>query len=582
MKRLLAAAAILGLTLAAEAATEWRVAPFQAFTQRTTQPDGGKANVGALCEPEIVSTVGKTTWHLLKGTSAPLARFAPCIAVTIPDPVPAPVPIPTPTPVPTPTPAPVPVPALGAPAIFYTDIVTGPNSGGEGNFGAYLTLFGQGFGSTQGNSVVTIGGTAVAAYKQWSDSKITVQPGPGVLGGAVKISVGGIGQVISDQTFTVVPGKIWFVSLAGNDSTCVAGDITKPCRLITQTFERADFTPGDHLVVRGGTWSDVYAQYGSFFSIHHKGGTAAAPMAFMGYPGESVNFVQTTQGRGIHSFSTPGHWVVSNFHIDAKRHGISIAIEPNTDDIRVVGNEITGFFEDSGGAAAIEGSGTRYRILGNNLHDNGGSKLYHGIYIDCRAGTVNDIEVGWNSVSNQTGGRGIQFYCDVDTRKMTNVVAHDNLVHDIHLDGIIYSSNTGAGAKAFRNVVYRTGNPAFKGPSTDAGESGGCIRFASSALSIVVSNNTFADCGMDGTPDSASIRFDTGAGITLRDNIIADKKFATGAPGAGSSASGNVWFGAPKPVWDATGISVDPLFLDRANYDLRLAPASPALGKGAF
>jgi hypothetical protein len=305
-------------------------------------------------------------------------------------------------------------------------------------------------------------------------------------------------------------------------------------------------------------------------------------MVFMGYPGESVNFVQTTQSRGIHSFSTPGHWVVANFHIDAKKHGASIAIEQGTTNIRVVGNEVMNYFQDSGGAAAIEGSGTRYRILGNNLHDNGGSKLYHGIYIDCRDGS-DDVEVAYNTISNQTGGRGIQFYCSDNSRKLTNMVAHHNVIHDIHLDGIIFSDNTGVGGKAYNNVVYRTGNPAFRGPSTDAGESGGCIRFASSTLAVSVFNNTFVDCGMDGTPDSASIRFDSGTGITLKDNIVVGTKFATGAPGANSSASGNVWFGAAKPSWDtATGISADPLFVDRANYDLHLQADSPAQGKGAY
>ncbi len=38
--------------------------------------------------------------------------------------------------------------AWAAPKVFYTDILTGPNSGGENNDGAYLTLFGSGFGAS--------------------------------------------------------------------------------------------------------------------------------------------------------------------------------------------------------------------------------------------------------------------------------------------------------------------------------------------------------------------------------------------------------------------------------------------------
>ncbi|HZF19495.1 MAG TPA: IPT/TIG domain-containing protein [Burkholderiales bacterium] len=603
MKKILAAVFALALVGAADAGIVWQVASNptnKAALTRTTQPDAGKANVGDPCEDPVIAIVGKNQWHALKGTAAPNMRLAPCVAITVadppppvpvpvpvppappaPDPAPTPIPIPAPTPVPAPDPAPAPPPAVrGALAIFFTDIITGPNSGGEGGNGAYLTLYGRGFGSLQADSIVTIGGAQVASYKQWSDAKVTVQPGPGVAGGPIQVKVAGASSN-ADQAFTVVAGKIWFVSLAGNDSTCAAGDITKPCRLITQTFERAAFAPGDHLVVRGGTWSDVYAQYGSFFSIHHKSGTAAAPMAFLCYPGEACNLVRTTQSRGIHMFSTTGHVVIAGFSIDGKGHGLSIAPEQGNDDVRVVNNEVMNYFEDSGGAATIEFSGTRIKVLGNRLHDNGGSKLYHAIYGDCRAATVDDVEVAWNTISNQTGGRGIQFYCSDDTRVMTNLVAHHNVIHDIHLDGIIFSSNSGAGAVAHHNVVYRTGSKALQGPSTDAGVAGGCIRFASSKVAAQIFNNTLADCGLDGDPDSAAIRADIIGSVSFRDNIVADKKFSNGFP-SGFTAGGNVWFGAAKPAIDVTGLTVDPLFVDRLNYDLHLLPASTALGKGAF
>jgi len=579
----LSAALALFLAAAAHGATVWQVAPNpsnKAATQRTTQPDGGRANVGDPCEALTQSVVGKAEWHALKGSAPPSLRLAPCVAVTVPDPVPVPTPTPTPTPdpvpTPTPDPTPSPVPAVRG-SISYTDVVTGPNNGGEGNNGAYITLYGAGFGATQGASVVTIGGSPVAAYKQWSDTRITVQPGPGVSSGTIAVA-----GTASNATFTVVPGKVWFVALGGNDATCAPNDITKPCRLITQTFERSDFTPGDHLVVRGGTWSDVYAQYGSFFSIHHKSGTAAAPMAFLCYPGEACNFVYTSQSRGIHMFSTTGHVVIAGFSIDAKGHGLSIAPEQGNDDVRVVANEVKNYFEDSGGAAAVEFSGTRIRIFGNNLHDNGGSKLYHAIYGDCRAATVNDNEVGWNTINNQTGGRGVQFYCDTDTRSMTNIWIHDNVIRNVHLDGIILSSNSGPGARVERNVVSRTGNPALQGPSTDAGQSGSCLRFASSKVQAVVTNNTFADCGLDGIPDSGSIKPDIIGTVSFTKNIIADVKFSTTGFPVGFTAAGNDWFGAAKPSVDPTGISIDPLFVNRAGGDFHLQPGSPAQGLGAF
>lgn len=120
MKKSLALIVLLAMVGAALASTEWRVAPYQKLTQRTTQPDGGKANVGDPCEPPALSLVGKNQWHALKGTAAPNLRLAPCVAVTIPDPVPTPtpVPVPVPTPAPTPTPTPTPPPASSADADF--------------------------------------------------------------------------------------------------------------------------------------------------------------------------------------------------------------------------------------------------------------------------------------------------------------------------------------------------------------------------------------------------------------------------------------------------------------------------------
>ena len=47
------------------------------------------------------------------------------------------------------------------PLILYTDIISGPNSGGEGDNGIYLTIFGTHFGATRGTSKVTINGHAL-------------------------------------------------------------------------------------------------------------------------------------------------------------------------------------------------------------------------------------------------------------------------------------------------------------------------------------------------------------------------------------------------------------------------------------
>src|SRR5579872_1205465 len=51
------------------------------------------------------------------------------------------------------------------PTIFFTDLQSGPNTGGESNNGTILTIYGKNFGTTAGT--VTIGGGAVAKVYQW-------------------------------------------------------------------------------------------------------------------------------------------------------------------------------------------------------------------------------------------------------------------------------------------------------------------------------------------------------------------------------------------------------------------------------
>src|SRR5882724_13133817 len=53
------------------------------------------------------------------------------------------------------------------PRIFFTDLTSGPSTGGENNNGTILTIYGRNFGVTQGTSTVTVGGGAVAAYLKW-------------------------------------------------------------------------------------------------------------------------------------------------------------------------------------------------------------------------------------------------------------------------------------------------------------------------------------------------------------------------------------------------------------------------------
>jgi hypothetical protein len=264
---------------------------------------------------------------------------------------------------------------------------------------------------------------------------------------------------------------------------------------------------------------------------------------------------------------------------------LGIGLAPGTSNVRVVNNELYGFFEDSGGSAVIAGSGKQLRILGNHVHDNGGSKLYHALYFDGRdtaEGGANDIEIAYNHIHHQTGGRGIQIYGDTGTL-ISKVRVHHNLIHDIALDGITFGRDSGTGFQAYNNVVYRTADPSLRGPSKDFGISGGCIRFDSPHLVAEVYNNTFADCAVDDDPESAGIRFQKAMQVTLVNNIVSGKYYVNvGSMPATFSSSHNLWFGkGAAPAWDTHSISADPRFVNPSAGNFRLRASSPAIDRGS-
>src|SRR5712671_6452792 len=150
-------------------------------------------------------------------------------------------------------PPPPPPPVAGSgPLVLYTDLISGPNSGGENNKGAYRSIFGKNFGSSGMGTTVKafIGGVEVGGYRYLGPSKgrsdiqqLTVQVGPlgnPALGTAlpIQVTVSGVASN-TDQTFMVNPGRMLFVdNLKGNDRKAIVGDITHPFRHV-QTSDLA-------------------------------------------------------------------------------------------------------------------------------------------------------------------------------------------------------------------------------------------------------------------------------------------------------------------------------------------------------
>src|SRR5215831_12713935 len=75
-----------------------------------------------------------------------------------------------------------------SPSIFFSDLDSGPNTGGQKNRGAFVTIWGNGFGAQRGSSTVTVGGGAAADYPIWTDTKITFQLGSAAKTGDIVVS----------------------------------------------------------------------------------------------------------------------------------------------------------------------------------------------------------------------------------------------------------------------------------------------------------------------------------------------------------------------------------------------------------
>lgn len=337
------------------------------------------------------------------------------------------------------------------PQVLYTDTPSGPISGGENGLGGYLSIFGLNFGDAP---QVFIGGVAVANIRSVGSAKvagklaisqITVQVGglgSPTLGVAlpVVVKVGGISSN-SDKTFTPCSGRVLFVSLTGNDGTGAVNNIALPWRhlQVESTFSGAYFAcaAGDHIVIRGGNWSDTNGWDSTWMRTAQSGnarnGTASAWIHITAYPGpiggnaiEDVHYTTPAgasggiQGPWSGIAGTSGEYFsVSNLRMECNAAAASDAAPINLQYTgghwRIVNNElgpwpVAGVAEAKAGG--VTGYGSDVKILGNHIHDIGGTSALenHGIYVET---TAEDWEIAFNWIHDITGGSLVQFHDSV-------------------------------------------------------------------------------------------------------------------------------------------------------------------------
>jgi hypothetical protein len=469
-----------------------------------------------------------------------------------------------------------------APGLFFTDITSGPNSGGEtvaGLSGAYVTIFGNNLGATQGTSTVTLNGAACLRVVSWGTAwlwyqYVTVQLGPSCTTGNFVITTpAGTSNALP---FAVRAGHIYFVMPGGSDSN--AGTAAFPFSTPNKCTDKVEVA-GDICYVKNVNATGLY-NYGAVDLTNS--GTTTSPIAVVAYPGTIGNsqFGSDSVNKGV-CFCFGDNWVVSGFHL--RSNTIAGYVKGNNN--RIVANFIEcpavtfgtseGCLEPFGGTVNIVAYGNESTNVGN------GGKQYHAFYFGADG---HDYDVGWNYIHDIQGCRGFQTYNgSVDTY---NVSIHDNRIANIPCDGInLASVNPNLGfVKVYNNVVYHAG----AGPDL-GGQNATCLNVASTAgaftTPVEVYNNTFYDCGALGSSDSGILS--PQLPTHFRNNIIVavgGEPYITSGTGTPSmTGTNNLYFGAGNgPSQTTANVNADPLFVSTPGKDFHPQVASPVVNAGVM
>jgi hypothetical protein len=514
------------------------------------------------------------------------------------------------------------------PRIFFTDLTSGPNSGGAYNNGTILTIYGNRFGPARGRSSVTVGGKPAADYLFWSDAKVSIAIGQMAATGevVVRTSLGSSNGV----PFTVRRGRIYCVSIGGNDKN--SGVFPRQC-WATLVKAKNTMVAGDITYAMDGVTQTTLDGAKAALFINTSG-AEGMPIALVAYPGARVNIGIPTWGdpnspiRDAIRAGSSGvthDWVIAGMHIQGIQAMDFAGSHPgSSDQWRFVGNDLTcpngasempkGYNSDYG----YEGYGcvistylTNSAVLGNDIHDtgthcaaglssNGGNgddacKLYHAVYF----GTDSDhLEEGWNQIVPNGGGcRALQFH-STNGNDQYDLIVHDNVIHESVCDGINFATvdPSQGPVEAYNNVIYNAGmgpDPGgkyanysciYSGDETDAGNAG--------SGSIDIFDNTLYNCGANHPTNSAAI-VKGGSVPTLRMNLLNNLVFQRNSeiyvmtrspsPAAQITGANNLWHGVgPATAGYSFENNFDayPQFVNLSRYDFRLRPDSPAIGVG--
>lgn len=514
------------------------------------------------------------------------------------------------------TPSSSPAGPPGAPVLFFSDLTGGPREGNSDttfgqSAGTIVTVWGRNLGSTRGTSTVTCGGAPAAAYYAWGNATAPANlyashgmqmvsfqvsnlaaEGPG----EIRFTVGGVTS--NPLPFLVRSGAIRFVRTSGSDATGI-GSWTNPWRTIVHAKDQ--LAPGDICYVGDGVSQTTITDVEACVNLSTNG-TPTAPKALVAYPGATVQVGASSISRAFHNWGTEtngytNHWTVSKMRIVTGETAFQMR-----SGWRVAGNYITAPNGD-GVTGVINVSGSNVAVLGNELTDCGdpsSMKYYHAIYVQgTRASsgphlpTESNRDVGWNYLHDNRTNRGINLYSEeASSAFIEGHRIHDNRIVNQRGDGILVGYYVTGTNWVYNNVLINTG----LGPNwPDDTSTHVALRFTCGheelpPTTVHCSHNTIYGGGYPAVAETDSGMFlieqeaIDRCTLEIRNNIVRSTGQPYLAAWSGTMAAAarrNLWFGAgPAPVWDTTAISVDPLFVNAAGYNVRPAAGSPAIDAG--
>ena len=471
---------------------------------------------------------------------------------------------------------------VGTARLLYTDVDSGPATGGKDDKGAFVTIWGKGFGSSQGTSTVTVGGGAVGTYVEWSDTKIVVQLGSESRSGDIVVS-NSFGNS-NGLPFTVRTGPVYFVSLTGTGN----GSFASP---MAPSSIYGAIAPGATFYFRGGTYSGMYGVTSwsdfNFVLGGSKKGTAGNPVAFVAYPGEAVTFSGHNGAFSMRdSYGAPADYLtIAGFrfycqsmcvHGGANTSAGAEVAKSGGRNIRLVGNVMSASYSNNTMTGVITVGADGWRVYGNEIKDTGTTPPInnnHGIYIQVGA---SDVDVGWNYLHDLRMGHVIQVHTDT-AFLYENVRIHDNVISAANPGdsrGInVGNALGGSNGSIYNNVLY------------NLGQDFSAIAIYSGNWNIL--NNTLynvrASAGMVWL-NSQSAR----PTAVIRNNIFYSDGSSpyigmmNGTTSSQFTISNNLYFnGSSVPGSDSAAVKRNPLFVNPAAGNFRLQTTSPAIDKGS-